>query len=162
MKVNLPIKFQLRIYLSRLEKREGACSQIFTDTDKHILLWDFDNTPINEIELSLRAIMIEYRLPPIYIILSSPYSYHAYCFTARSFREVIHILSATPQVDLYYLRLGMVRGYYTLRITPRKNDNFKLITILKSSICNEVDPMDITINEYLTINKGTKKGDRNA
>ncbi len=158
MKITFPLKYQLRMYFSRLEKRQGACSQIFTDNDKHILLWDFDNTPIGEIEQSLITVQQIYNLPPIYIISSSPYSYHAYCFTARPFREVIHILSAIPQVDLYYLRLGMVRGYYTLRITPRQNDTFQLVKKLPSNIPNEINPLEITLNEYWTINKGTKGG----
>lgn len=157
MKINLPFNYQLRLYFSRMAKRTGVCSQIYQQKDKHILLWDFDDTPLEQIEAVLLVSQMRYTLPAIHIISSSPNSYHAYCFTSRSFREIIHILSATDKIDLKYLRLGMVRGYYTLRITPRKNDNFVLIKTLPSVTENETNNMSITINEYLTVNKGRSK-----
>ena len=154
MKINFPFNFQLRVYFSRLEKREGACSKIFGQEDKHIVLWDFDNSELSKIIESLNLIQLWYKLPKIYIVSSSKNRYHAYCFTARTLREVITIISATPEIDTKYLRLGMVRGYYTLRITSRKHDDFKLVETIPSFIPDEVNPLDITIDEYMTINKG--------
>ena len=154
MKINFPFNFQLRVYFSCLEKREGACSKIFGQNDQHIALWDFDDSDLTTIKSSLRLIQLWYKLPKIYIVSSSHERYHAYSFTARSLREVINIISATPEIDTKYLRLGMVRGYYTLRISPRKNDSIKLVEILPSYMPDEVSPLDISINEYLTQNKG--------
>ena len=154
MKINLPLNYQLRLYFSRLEKREGVASKVYGIDDKHILLWDFDDIKLSIIKKSLRFMQIWYKLPTIYIISSSPNRYHAYCFASRTFREVINILSATPEIDIKYLRLGMVRGYYTLRISSRKNDNIALVHKLTSSIKPEVNPLDISISEYMTINKG--------
>ena len=164
MKINLPFNYQLRIYCSQREEREGVASKIFKEEDKHILLWDFDNIKLNielaDIMATLINMQTQYNLPTIYVVSSSPTNYHAYCFTARSFREVIHIISATPQIDVRYLRLGMIRGYYTLRISPRKNDNFQLIEILESNLPDEVNPLDVSVSKYMTINKGGKNAKR--
>lgn len=157
MIINLPNNIQFRVYMSKLEKRTGVCSQQFNKPDSHVLLWDFDYSELDDIVKSLMDIQKQYNLPSIYVIQSSPDSYHAYCFTSRTFREIINILSATKQIDMTYLRLGIVRGYFTLRITPRKNEpNFKLVKTLESGFINEVSFMDITINDYLTSNKGGK------
>jgi hypothetical protein len=155
MIINLTKKWQLKVYFNRQEKRTGICSQQFNNPDKHCLLWDFDNIDLNTIIHSLRYLQVNYDLPDVWIIQSSPERYHAYCFTARPFREIIHILSATPEIDMAYLRLGIVRGYYTLRITPRKDSpEFKLVKVLVSTYKNEMTPLDATINEYWTSNKG--------
>ena len=154
MKINLPLNYQLRLYLSRLEKREGVCSKVYQEKDSHIVLWDFDNISLPKIVKSLTKKQLQYKLPNIYIVTSSPNCFHAYCFASRSFREVIHILSDTPEIDTEYLRLGMIRGYYTLRISPRKSDKFKTVRVLTSVVSKEVNPLDVSINEYMTTNKG--------
>lgn len=152
---------QIRFYVSRLEKRTGICSQKYDDLNKHCLLWDFDYSSIDNIIVSLKRLQKQYCLPAIYVIQSSPDSYHAYCLVARAFREIVNILSATLEVDMTYLRMGFVRGYFTLRITPRKNEpEFKLLRILTSSYKNEMSFDDLTVNEYLTSNKGGKYAKR--
>ena len=154
MKIIFPFNYQLRVYFSRLEKREGVCSNVYREDDKHILLWDFDDVRLSNIIKTLTAKQIQYKLPTIYIVTSSPKRFHAYCFVSRTFREIIHILSGTPEIDTKYLRLGMVRGYYTLRISSRTTDDFILIKTLSSFVLDEVNPLDISINEYMTTNKG--------
>lgn len=150
--------YQLKIYLSKLEKRTGICSQSYKNSDKHCLLWDFDNAELEDIKLILTGIQFMYNLPEIRIVKSSANKYHAYCFCARSFREVINILSATPQIDMSYLRLGTARGYFTLRISERDSTKFELVDILKSGFIDEISPLDITVNEYLTSNRGQNDG----
>ena len=148
---------RLSFYVKMLEKRVGVCSVKDTKEDSHILLWDFDNERLPVITKILFDLQLKYNLPSIYILASSANSYHAYCFTARLFREIIHILSDTSCIDMMYLRLGMVRGYYTLRISKRKADDFKLIKVLPSTYCDEMSPDRVSINEYLTTNKGSVK-----
>lgn len=154
MKINFPFNYQLRLYFSCLEKREGICSKVYQEDDKHILLWDFDDIRLSKLIKSLTAKQIQYKLPTIYIVASSSKRYHAYCFASRTFREVVHIISGTPEIDIKYLRLGMLRGYYTLRISSRTTDDFVLVKTLTSVISNEVNPLDISISEYMTRNKG--------
>ena len=155
MKINIG-KTQFRFYVSMLEKRVGVCSQKYDNPLEHIVLWDFDRFELLEIATSLKYIQTKYKLPNIMIVQSSSKgSYHAYSFTARTLREVIIILSDTPQIDMTYLRLGMVRGYYTLRITPRKKDSkFRIVKVLWSKYPDEISPLDVTTNKYLTSNKG--------
>ena len=149
--------YQLKVYFSKLEKRVGVCSQQYDDFSKHCLLWDFDYSNVNDIIKSLEHIQKQYCLPSIYVVQSSLDSYHAYCLVARPFREVVNILSATPEIDMTYLRMGFVRGYFTLRITPRTNEpEFSLVKILSSNYKNEMSFDDLTVNEYLTSNKGGK------
>ncbi len=155
MKINLPFNYQLKLYGSKVEQRVGICSQHIDSTDKHCLLWDFDYVESEfDLIVTLLRLQTKFHLPNIYVIESSPNKLHAYCFKGCSFREVIHILSDTPQIDMKYLRLGMVRGYYTLRVTPRKGDSFRLITTLASFIKETITPMDLTVNNYLTTNLG--------
>ena len=156
MKINFPLNYQLRLYFSRLEKREGVASKIYKEEDKHILLWDFDNIELPIVIKSLRVLQKLYKLPTIYIVSSSVSNYHAYSFAARTFREVIHIISGTPEIDTMYLRLGLVRGYYTLRVSERKGEIFQLVKILNSVVPDEVNPLDVCVSDYMTINKGVK------
>ena len=156
MKVNLLKKYQLRLYFSKIEKRQGVCSQVF-NKDEHVLLWDFDHISLKRLTKILIDIQQKYNLPAIYIMKTSVSGYHAYSFTKRTFQQVIHILSDTDGIDIAYLRLGMVRGYYTLRFSKRQNDNLKLVKQLSSNVPNEISPLDITTNEYFTVNMGMKK-----
>lgn len=156
MRINLPFRCQLRVYASRLAKRTGACSKIPERLDEHILMWDFDDVSLADVIMSLKFIQGHYTLPPIYIIETSPNRFHAYSFVAMSFRLVAMILLATPFIDEKYVRLGVARGYFTLRISERQDEQFRLARILGSDI-PEVNPKLITMNEYLTSNRGGKK-----
>jgi len=155
MKIDIFNRYRMSFYISRTEKRYGVCSPLYK-SDKHILLWDFDDTPLIKVIDSLLLVQLSYKLPTIYILESSKNRYHAYCFVSKTLQEIIHILSCTQEIDLEYLRLGMVRGYYTLRFSPRKGETFKLIKTLKSDIPEETSPFDVTINQYYTTNKGDK------
>ena len=149
-------KLTLRVYLSWQQKRTGVCSMVFNDSKYHMLLWDFDEKDIEKIEDELLATMIVFHLPTIYIISSSPNHYHAYCFARRLLCETIHILSGVSSIDLAYLRLGATRGYFTLRISPRQDAAFFRVAEIKSKYPDEISPYDVTVNEYLTSNKGGK------
>lgn len=155
MKIRV-FKYNFYAYFREVEKRQGVCSQKDDKTDCHMLLWDFDKTPIGTIIIELRLAQIKYKLPSIYIVQSSKGSYHAYCFTARTFRETINVLSSTPHIDLMYLRLGIARGYHTLRFSDRNDDKIQLVEILKSSYKDEMRANEITVNTYFTTNLGGK------
>lgn len=157
MIINILNKYQARFYFSKVEKRHGICSK-HSENEKHMLLWDFDNTDLENILQDLRYLIARYALPNVYVLQTSKSGYHAYCFSARPFKEVIHILSDTNSIDMHYLRLGMVRGYYTLRFSARQDGSPKLIKILESVYPAEMSPLDMTVNEYFTTNRGFKIG----
>lgn len=149
-------KYQFRFYFSKLEKRQGLCSEIF-GTDRHILLWDFDHISLKKLVSNLTIIQSKYQLPKIYILKTSISGYHAWCFKDFDLKQVIHILSDTDGIDKTYLMLGMVRGYYTLRFSGRQDGKPRLIKTIPSAISETISPLDITVNEYYTANKGVKK-----
>lgn len=147
-------KYELHAHLSKLEQRDGVCSKAFDCSDYHCLLWDFDNADFEHILRSLYKVQVTYHLPEILLCQSSANKYHAYCFAARPFREVVHILTATPEIDMDYLRLGIVRGYFTLRISPRNGEKIKLLMTIISQYPNEMQPFDMTVSKYWTSNRG--------
>lgn len=149
-------KLQFRFYMSILEEREGICSQKSDGEDSHMLLWDFDNEKLSDIVKELRRVMLKFELPKVYILQSSPSGYHAYCFAKRTFRDIIIILANTSLIDMHYLRLGMVRGYYTLRYSARGDGQPQLVKVLQSAYSDELSPLDVTTNKYFTNNKGVK------
>lgn len=151
IKNKIRIRFGVYFSIRKLEKRSGVCSQSYK-TDKHICLWDFDESDYSLVILELNRLMRQFRLPDIYVFKSSPGHYHAYSFTARLFREVINILSATKCIDIMYLRLGMARGYYTLRFSPKAGNKVELITVIESKYPEEMPKNEVTINEYFTTN----------
>lgn len=154
MIITLPNNYELKIYINKQEKRVGICSDNIKNTDRHCLLWDFDNANLENIRACLKYMQKEYQLPNIYIAKSSSKNYHAYSFVSLPFLRTIHILSGTPFIDETYLRLGIVRGYFTLRISPRHNDKLEYIECLTSDYPSEMNPLDLMTNEYLTSNKG--------
>lgn len=147
------VYFRKPVAIYPIAKRTGVCSKNY-ETDKHILLWDFDDTNFDFVELELNRLMRKYELPQIYILQSSENHYHAYCFASRTFQQVIHILSETKSLDFEYLRLGIVRGYYTLRFSDKENSKMRLMETLPSSFLEEMSMDDVTINEYFTTNIG--------
>ncbi|OGM08550.1 hypothetical protein A2Z67_01775 [Candidatus Woesebacteria bacterium RBG_13_36_22] len=156
MQINLG-SISLKVYVSKTAKRIGVCSQKSDEPDNHCLLWDFDDARYVNILYTLYGLQEEYKLPRIYVIESSLNHYHAYCFASRSFREVLHILSDTPEICMTYLRIGATRGYFTLRISPRADaPKFELKTIIPSRIADEMLTDDVTVNEYITSNRGRK------
>ena len=156
MQINLFDTWQLRIYISRLEQRTGICSLQHNRDNEHCLLWDFDDAELGSIMMELQILQRKYKLPVIYVFESSKDKYHAYSFTSRTLRETIHILTDTPSIDMHYLRMGIVRGYFTLRISPRKGKDIIFNSEIKSSYPDEMSPYNLTINEYLTSNRGGK------
>lgn len=155
MQIDIIKRFRLyadiHISIKRIEKREGICSLIY-GTNEHVLLWDFDEADIDFLRWDLISKQIIYKLPKIYILQSSESHYHAYCFCKRSFRKVIEILSATDDTDLRYIQLGIARGYFTLRFSPKRGEKILLFDTIESEYPDEISPDKVTVNEYYTTN----------
>lgn len=155
MLINLMGKYQIimngYIRFNKVQLRHGICSNHST-MDTHMLLWDFDKTEKYLIMRELQRIQTKYKLPTILILKSSENHYHAYCFANRSFKEVINILSDTQYIDEMYLRLGVARGYYTLRYSEKQGKPPELCVVLKSFYPIEAKPTDFTTNVYYTTN----------
>ena len=110
---------------------------------KHFLMWDMDKIDLNTIIEDLQNTQNIYQLPNIYILESNPKGgMHAYCFKRLPFRKVCEILTYTKHTDWRYLRFGMIREEFTLRITEKYGYRPKLIYTLRSDV-----PEDVRLDE---------------
>jgi len=140
--------------LHHLVRREGICSKV-GDTDKHILLADFDDCDIDTVVRELKWLQDEYDLPTIHILKTKERGYHAYCFCYRDFGEILRLLAQLPSVDRGFVGLGVVRGYWTLRITPKRLEDITPLVRLESDWPPEVDVFDsLRVTKYWTTNRG--------
>jgi hypothetical protein len=147
--------FRFDVALRKTVEVEGINSHI-EGTDKHILLWDFDEASLEEIKAILLKIQKDFNLSTIYIIESSPTHYHAYCFKSCDLPNTLYILSSTPLIDEMFFKLGVLRGYWTLRITPKnKKQKFRLVCILGTTVCYYVSPEEIAFVKKLNVVKYT-------
>ena len=114
---------------ARITKVVGVNSQL--DDGRHILMWDFDDTPLQEVKDALRRVQTRFFLSDIYVLLSSvPSNYIAYCFTAKEWRDTVMIITQTEGVDWNFIKYGVYRGRFTLRVSEKHNEKPWLITKL--------------------------------
>lgn len=86
----------------------------------HILMWDFDTGTEQQIYGALKWIQHEYRLPKIRTARTGKkHGYHAICLTRLPWRLVIAIIASTPLVDYNFIKYGIYRKHFTLRISPK-------------------------------------------
>jgi len=123
--------WRLWVSLRRVQDVKGICSE--TKAGWHILMWDFDDVPLRAVRLSLDIVQHRYYLSNIYILESKPgKNYMAYCFTEFPWALALKIVIDTPRVDWNYVRLSVIRGYFTLRISPRYGTSPTLVHTLMS------------------------------
>jgi len=101
--------------------------------DKHIIMWDFDDIPLDTVAAELEIVQLIYELPNIYILSSgAPNHYIAYCFHRCKWRDSIEIVAATPSVDASFFKYGVYREHWTLRVSPKEGRKPQLAYTLKS------------------------------
>ena len=104
----------------------------------HIIMWDFDNIPLNVVQAELTIIQSLYDLPNIYILnTGKPKHYIAYCFAKCTWRLTVEIVAATPHVDPNFFKYGVYREHWTLRVTPKEGRKPKLAALLYSKVPEE-------------------------
>ncbi len=147
-------RFGWRFYvaLTRSYRMGGVNSRALVGDDiLHFLMWDFDDVPQAEVIAALSLVQDWYGLGEIRVVHTGFSNYHAYCFDPHSWADTVAILTNTPWVDQAYLKIGYIRGYYTLRITPKKGREMKLIAVLGQRLPWEIDPTTVgSFSEYLT------------
>jgi len=110
--------------------------------NKHFLMWDFDNVQGYVLVNVLKVLQKKYKLPDIYILdTGTPMHYHAYCFKLVDWYDLVTILNRTPFIDKHFLQIGFLRGYYTLRITPKNLKSITLFSVLPSTVPETVDKL---------------------
>lgn len=86
----------------------------------HILMWDFDDTTLEDVRQALRKVQARYCLSDAHIFETKEgQNYCAYCFTSVDWQRAIEILAATDHVDMKYLKWSVFRGRFTLRVSPK-------------------------------------------
>ena len=102
---------------------------------RHILMWDFDDIPLQNVIDVLRGTQYEYMLPNIYILnTGAPNHYIAYSFAACSWNTAVEIIATTWGVDKNFFKYGVYRERFTLRVSPKCGRKPILATILRSII----------------------------
>lgn len=130
-------KWKFMFSYSQIEDVVGVNSKV--GEDEHILMWDFDNTSIERVKETLGILQMLYNLPNIYILQTKETrSYHAYCLHKTSFQDACWTLSSTSGIDMTYYRLGVTRGYWTLRISPKSGRDIVPMDVLKSNVPEDV------------------------
>jgi len=109
----------------------------------HILMWDFDDVPLDEVLSELASIQKIYCLPNIYVLETKPNrNYIAYCFKRVSWRKALEIIISTRNVCLGFYKYGVIRDRFTLRVSPKCGRKPKLVAVLSSRY-----PEDASIDE---------------
>lgn len=109
---------RLTFTFAKVAKVIGVNSEL--EDGRHILMWDFDDTELTEVKAALKVVQVRYFLSDIYILeTKKDTNYIAYCFTALSWRRTVEIVAATDKVDWQFLRFGVYRGHWTLRVSPK-------------------------------------------
>uniref|UniRef100_A0A6H2A3T7 Uncharacterized protein n=1 Tax=viral metagenome TaxID=1070528 RepID=A0A6H2A3T7_9ZZZZ len=128
--------------IAHITKVVGVNSKL--DDDRHILMWDFDNTPLSEVKEALRRVQSRFLLSDIYILRSSePSNYIAYCFTASDWRRVVEIIAQTEYIDWNFFKYGVYRGRFTLRVSAKNGNIPKLVTRLEGLSLPDCEPPDL-------------------
>ena len=109
----------------------------------HILMWDFDNTPLGKVYMMLRHIQIQFGLPNIYILESSkPNNYIAYCFKRCTWAKARSIVGVTEGIDENFFKWAVFRRRFTLRVGAKLGIKPQLVHIISG-----YTPEDATIKE---------------
>ncbi len=146
------------------------------DSGNHILMWDFDNIPLDEVKESLGVVQSRYMLSDIHIArtkepepevleynsregdatVKTPATYGnyvAYCFSSQVWRTACEIVAQTPNVDWQFFRFGVYRGHFTLRVTPKGDREIKFADRLEGYSLPDCKPPDLNSwVKYETLN----------
>jgi hypothetical protein len=128
-------RFTLTMYLAT--HTHGVNSNL--PDGNHILMWDFDDVPLKDVDKALRFIQREYDLPQIYLLHSGKANHFlAYCFKRLRFEYTISIIAMTPEVCYNFFRFGVMRKYFTLRIDKKEGRKPHLLYIIPSPVKEDV------------------------
>lgn len=134
-------KFRITFTLARVIDVVGVNSRL--PSGKHILMWDFDDVKITDVIEALDKQQKRYCLSDIYVLETTPAkNYIAYCFTTASWFDAQKIVITTEGVCHNFVKFGVIRGHFTLRVSPKCGRKPKLVVILKG-----LYPADVTVKD---------------
>ena len=134
--------YRLTLTFARIAKMIGVNSEL--GEGKHILMWDFDDVPLEDVKAALSRVQCRYFLPDIHILRTKePDNYIAYCFSSQEWRRAVEIIAQTPHVDWQFFRFGVYRGNFTLRVTPKGDRTPHIVARLIGFGQPDVKPEDL-------------------
>lgn len=134
--------YRFYVALTHSQQVKGVNSKL--PDGKHFLMWDFDNVEEKDVKSALGNVQIKFKLSRIFLLNTGVKNYwHAYCFKAKSYPDTLRILASTDFLDEVYFKIGVIRGYFTLRYTPKKGRDFIPAIILPSIYKEDVDPYEV-------------------
>lgn len=141
--------YQLYIAFTRSRLVDGVNS--LTSEGKHILMWDFDEIDSLDVVGALSRVQKRYRLANITVLKSSKRSYHAYCFQSHTWPDTLRILADTNKLDQAFFKIGVLRGYYTLRYSDKVEGKLEYAFTLAGKGLEDISPEEHTnLTKYWT------------
>lgn len=144
MKLRVDFKgYRFYIALTHSGQVKGVNSKL--PDGRHFLMWDFDDKEEKDVREALVKVQQVFRLPQIYLLNTGlPTFWHSYCFKSLPWGDTLRVLANTEGLDQVFFKIGVIRGYFTLRYTPKGKRAFKTAVILPSRYNEDVDPYKIT------------------
>ncbi len=106
----------------------------------HILMWDFDNIPLEQVANALIDVQRTFSLPPIHICRTSePNNYIAYCFKRCNWIVARMIVGYTIGIDENFFKWAVFRRRFTLRVGAKLGVKPKYVCTLGSTVKVDVD-----------------------
>lgn len=143
---------KIRVYfgVQRMTAVTGVNSLL--EDGSHFLMWDFDDVEYELVAAALRQVQRAEDLSNIYILSSGkPDCWHAYCFQRYVWREALVIVWTTPLVCNTFVKMGFMRGHFTLRFREKKGRPVTFVEILRSPFAEDVDASKVdNFTRYLT------------
>jgi len=134
--------YRLTLTAARIAKQIGVNSKL--ENGRHVLMWDFDDVPLDKVLQGLRTVQSRYLLSDIHICRTKePHNYIAYCFSSQEWRTACEIVAQTASVDWQFFRFGVYRGHFTLRVTPKNDRQINLAARLEGYCLPDCRPEDL-------------------
>lgn len=145
-------RIRLTLTIARIAKVIGVNSEL--ESGNHVLMWDFDEVPLDEVREALRIVQTRYLLSDIYICRTKePNNYVCYCFSSQEWKMACEIICQTRYTDWQFFRFGVYRHHWTLRVTPKNERYIKLVDVLEGYCLPDCNPTELlSWVKYETLN----------
>lgn len=134
---------RLTIAWVKYQTTEGLNSRLADGN--HILMWDFDGYGYDIVCDGLIFCQRIYKLSNMYLFGSSPPDHFlCLCLSRRPWIGAVHIITSISIIDSQWLRGGVARQYFTIRI-GKKNGHFPIpLKVFKSKVREDVKIEELT------------------
>lgn len=122
--------FKIGFYIFQLQKCKGISSKVLGE-NKHFIFMDFDNIDYIDLVYELKRIQLKYKLADMLITTDKQKSYRAFCFSKRTFKIYVTILSETKGLCEDFYNWTLTRKKAILRTSEKNGRFYKYDSMLK-------------------------------